>query len=100
MVLEARQADQVDGVLCKLPSLLSGEFVQFGEQLHVGHDGAPMEQGGVLEDVADALTVDRDAPRGLLEQTRGDLEQGRLAASRGAHDGDELTPIDRERDIS
>src|ERR1700682_4292814 len=75
-------------------------------QQDIVHGGAPRHQGRVLERHADTL----DRPRHLGarhphlsarggQQAGDELQDGRLAAARGADDGDELALVDAERGI-
>jgi hypothetical protein len=75
-----------------------GLVVQLGEQLHVLLHVAPREEGGVLEDVADAVGADVDgAAAGGLE-SGGDAQQRRFAAAGGSDDGEELAGAHGEVD--
>ena len=52
--------------------------------------------GGVPE--FEVLAIELDGPRGWLQSTRDDLQQGRLPSAIVAHQTEDLTSIQRERD--
>ena len=59
---EVVQPDQGQGVAGAAAALVPGQVAQLGEQLHVGLDGAPGQQSGVLEDVTDLVGGDLGGP--------------------------------------
>jgi len=73
----------------------------------VAGDGAPREHRVLLEDVADlgrhpaghADAVDLHPPGARRDKAAEHVEDGGLAAARGAHDGHELPVEDLERDV-
>ena len=74
-----------------------GHALQLGDQLDVALHGAPRQQRGVLEDVADARSVDVDTyPPVWSLEAGGDAQQRALAAARRADHGDELAGRDVE----
>ncbi len=82
--------------------------VDLEEQAGVAGDGAPREQRRRLRHEADALgdaggvraaAVDLDDPGARLVETTDQAQQRRLAAARGAEDGDDLAR-ERRRDRS
>ena len=97
VVGEAREADGVDGLEGETPSLIAIKSMQLREKLNVAEHGAPRKQRCVLKDIAEPVTVDLDFTRGRLEKTGRNFEQGRLSATGGPDDGDELSLGDRER---
>ena len=73
-------------------------------QAYVIDDGAPGQQGCVLEDEADLLlalglawrpAVDQGAPVGRRLQAADEAEQRRFAAAARPDDGDELAAVER-----
>ena len=81
MALEALQANQVDSLPGQEAPLIGRDAVEFGEQFDVALHGPPGEQGRVLKDVAESLTVDVDRPGGRFQQPGCDSEQGGFAAA-------------------
>src|SRR6185369_9552886 len=67
---------------------------QLAEELDVGLDRPPGQQRGVLEDVAEALRLDRHGAAGGGVQAAGDAQQGALAAAGRPDDRDELAGRD------
>src|SRR5215210_2612916 len=112
VLLEAAQLDEVDHLgHARLPALPvpPGHLQREGDVLR---NGAPVVEDGVLEDdpvVAveprrmGALAVDEDLALSGPDQVGDDPEERRLAAARGADQGDELArlhveidPVERE----
>ena len=61
--------------------------------------GEVLEHHAAVEAVAgDDLAADADLARGGAEKARDDVEQGRLAAARGAHDAKEFGSLDIDAD--
>jgi hypothetical protein len=95
---EVVQPDQGQGVAGAAAALVPGQVAQLGEQLHVGLDGAPGQQGGVLEDVPNLVGGDPGGAVAGRGQPGGDPQQGALAAARRPQDADELARGDAQVD--
>ena len=97
-MLEARQAialDQRQGALACFADRDAGNF--HAERNIVEH-GAPWQQQVLLQHVTDLtniacdiLAIDQHAPCGGLLQASDDIEEGALAAARGANERDETS---------
>src|SRR5215213_3580437 len=107
VLLEAAQLDEVDHLRhARFPPLPvpSGHLEREGDVLR---HGAPVVEDGVLEDdpvvaveprPVRLLAVDEHVALGRADQVADDPEERRLAAARGADQGDELTRLDVEVD--
>jgi hypothetical protein len=96
--LETGQADLFDIAARGVLALLPGNTLQLQAEGHVAQHGGPGHQREVLEHegalgarAMDRPSLDQDLTLGRLQQTRDDLEQGRLAAAAGAEQGGHLT---------
>ena len=94
---------QLHGALARFPLV---EAENFRRQQHVVENGAPLQQHGFLKDDADVArgmqerrAVEEKLAAAGPDQRADELEQGRLAATRRADEGDELVLLDRERDV-
>ena len=91
---EAEQLDRQQHVLAR------GEVRQQLEALEDEADLLAAEQGeAVLRHRLDGGAVDQDLARGRAVEAGHQGEERRLAAPRGAEDGDELAGLDREIDM-
>nr|BFF22215.1 hypothetical protein GCM10025732_01800 [Glycomyces mayteni] len=96
---EVRQADPFDRVEGGGAALGLGDAGEFGGELDVAGDGAPGQERGLLEDVAEAAGADLDrAGGGGLEPGR-EAEHRGLAAAGGADEGDEFAGADLQVDV-
>ena len=97
--LVADEVDQLDRCLGLGEASGLVHALQFGVQFDVALHGAPGQQRGVLEHIADARPVDLTGAAGVLLEARGDAQQGALPAAGGADDGDELAGTHIETDV-
>ena len=100
VTLETVETDELDRLLGQLGPLGLRDVVQLSQQFDVALDRAPGEQCGVLEHVPEPIAIDDHATGRRFEQTRGDLQQCRLAAPGRADHGDELAFADGERHVA
>ena len=104
----SRQLHQVEHLERALATLGLAPVLQLQRELDVLRHGPPVEQPGLLERhpvvlieprLAGRLAVHHDLAGGRLGQVRDQAELGRLAASRGTDQRDELAGLDREVDV-
>ena len=72
---------------------------QLQREVDVALNGEPWEQRRLLEDQRRPATTDFDRARRRLVQSRNEIEQRRLAASRCADETEELAELDVEGDV-
>src|SRR5690606_20573056 len=99
LVLELAQFDQAQHFAGTLLTFVFGVFHDFQRKLHVLDDGAPVIEGGVLEDEAVVavfaclwrwLAVDRHRSAGRLDQIGDNAQKGTFPAAGGSNERDEL----------
>src|SRR5690606_26536973 len=97
--LEPGEPHEVERGAGPLPPLLPRDAPQLADQLDVAQGGAPLQQGGVLEDIARGPGghLDRAAGGGL--QPGREPKQRGLAAAGRPDDGDELTRGDGQAHV-
>src|SRR4029079_5412052 len=93
----ARQVDVLQPGHRARPSFLLRDAHVLQRELHVGEDGEPGEQRGLLEEhraigtgARDRLPVQECRSRRRFVETRQDVQDGRLAAPRGTEQAQEL----------
>ena len=97
LVFVAGKPDKFDAFRCSPVHFVCGYSFQLCQQLNIPLDGPPGEESGVLKDVSQARSINRDGARCGFGQARGDSQQCGLATPGGAHDRYELTVVYAER---